>query len=72
VPGIDDVALLPRVVQMLNAEFDIPLCLDTPNPKALAAALQVAVGKVLVNSVNGEAKSMQAVLRLQLGLQMEL
>ena len=64
VPGIDDVALLPKVVQMLADEFDIPLCIDTPNPKALAAALKVAPGKVLVNSVNGEEASLKAVLPL--------
>ena len=64
VPGIDDVALLPKVVKMLSEEFDIPLCIDTPNPKALAAALKVAPGRVLVNSVNGEEASLNAVLPL--------
>jgi len=62
VPGIDDVALLPKVVKMLADEFDIPLCIDTPNPKALAAAMAFAPGKVLVNSVNGEEASLNAVL----------
>ncbi|MEN6300209.1 MAG: dihydropteroate synthase, partial [Anaerolineaceae bacterium] len=62
VPGIDDVALLPKVVKMLADEFDVPLCIDTPNPKALAAAMTVAPGKVLVNSVNGEEASLQAIL----------
>jgi len=62
VPGIDDVSLLPKVVEMVANEFDVPLCIDTPNPKALAAALKVAPGKVLVNSVNGEEASLSAVL----------
>ncbi len=62
VPGLDDVAMLPRVVQMLSENFDLPLCLDTPNPQALEAAMRVAPGKVLVNSVNGEEKSLAAVL----------
>jgi 5-methyltetrahydrofolate--homocysteine methyltransferase len=30
--GTDDVDFLPKVVQMLVSEFDIPLCLDSPNP----------------------------------------
>jgi 5-methyltetrahydrofolate--homocysteine methyltransferase len=64
VPGIDDVALLPKVAKMLGEEYDIPLCIDTPNPKALAAALEVAPGRVLVNSVNGEEASLSAVLPL--------
>ena len=64
VPGIDDVAMLSQVVQLLNDEYDIPLCLDLPNPKALAAALPLCSGKTLVNSVNGEEKSLEAVLPL--------
>ena len=62
--GTDDVDFLPKVVQMLVTEFDIPLCIDTPNPKALAAALPLVTGKALVNSVNGEDKSLDAVLPL--------
>lgn len=64
VPGIDDVALLPKVVALLGEHFDIPLCIDTPNPKALEAGLKVAPGRPLINSVNGEEASLQAVLPL--------
>lgn len=60
--GTDDVEFLPKIVKMLAEEFDIPLCLDTPNPKALAAALPLVQGRALVNSVNGEDKSLEAVL----------
>jgi 5-methyltetrahydrofolate--homocysteine methyltransferase len=61
-PGVDDVSLLPLTVQAIQKDFDVPLCLDSPNPKALEAALKVIDGKALINSVNGEEKSMQAVL----------
>jgi 5-methyltetrahydrofolate--homocysteine methyltransferase len=44
--------------------FDIPLCIDTPNPRAVEAALRVAAGKCLINSVNGEERSMAALLPL--------
>ncbi|GAB4424277.1 MAG: methyltetrahydrofolate cobalamin methyltransferase [Anaerolineales bacterium] len=64
VPGIDDVSMLKQVVQLLTEEFDIPLCLDSPNPEALAAALPLCAGKTLVNSVSGEEKSLEAVLPL--------
>lgn len=60
--GTDDVDYLPAIVKMLADEFDIPLCLDSPNPKALAAALPLVQGRALVNSVNGEEKSLAAVL----------
>lgn len=62
VPDIDQASLLPKVVEMLSIEFDVPLCLDSPDPKALESALSLAPGKVLINSVNGEEASLQAVL----------
>jgi 5-methyltetrahydrofolate--homocysteine methyltransferase len=61
-PGVDDVRLLPATVQALNEKFDIPLCLDSHNPKAIEAALKVAGGKCLINSVNGEGKSLNILL----------
>jgi 5-methyltetrahydrofolate--homocysteine methyltransferase len=61
-PGVDDVKLLPATVLAINAKFDIPLCLDSPNPRAIEAALKVAVGKCLINSVNGEENSLRALI----------
>jgi 5-methyltetrahydrofolate--homocysteine methyltransferase len=61
-PGVDDVKLLPETVLAIRNRFDIPLCLDSPNPKAIEAALKVAGGKCLINSVNGEEKSMRAII----------
>jgi 5-methyltetrahydrofolate--homocysteine methyltransferase len=61
-PGVDDVKLLPETVKVIQDKFDIPLCLDSPNPKAIEAALKVAKGKCLINSVNGEERSLSAIL----------
>ncbi len=61
-PGVDDVKLLPETVLAIRSKFDIPLCLDSPNSRAIEAALKVAGGKCLINSVNGEEKSMNALL----------
>ena len=61
-PGVDDVRLLPETVRAIMDRYDIPLCLDSPNPKAIEAALKIAPGKCLINSVNGEEKSMNALL----------
>ncbi len=61
-PGVDDVKLLPEVVKVIQERFGIPLCLDSPNPKAIEAALKVAEGKCLINSVNGEEVSLNALL----------
>lgn len=61
-PGVDDVKLLPETVKILQDKFEIPLCLDSPNPKAIEAALKVAEGKCLINSVNGAETSMKILL----------
>jgi 5-methyltetrahydrofolate--homocysteine methyltransferase len=61
-PGVDDVRLLPETVRVLQDKFDVPLCLDSPNPKAIEAALKVAAGKCLINSVNGEETALQTLL----------
>ena len=62
VPGIDEVAVLPEVAKLVSELVDVPLCLDSANHKAIAAALAVLPGRPLVNSVNGEEKSLEAVL----------
>jgi len=61
-PGVNDEELLPQAVIALQESFDIPLCLDSPNPKAIEAALKVAKGKCLINSVNAEEASLQRLL----------
>jgi len=61
-PGVDDESLLPLTVKAIQEAVDVPLCLDSPNPKALEAALKVCAGKPLINSVNGEEKSLEAIL----------
>ena len=61
-PGLDDTSLLAETVKVLVDRLQVPLCLDSNNPKALAVALQVAPGKPLVNSVSGEARKLQEIL----------
>jgi len=61
-PGVDDEKLLPEAVKIIQEKFDIPLCLDSPNPRALEATLRMANGKCLINSVNGEERSLNAIL----------
>jgi 5-methyltetrahydrofolate--homocysteine methyltransferase len=63
-PGVDDVKMLPRIVLAIMDSFDIPLCLDSPNPGAIEAALKVAGERCLINSVNGEEKSLNSLLPL--------
>jgi len=67
--GVDEVDLLPKAVRLVMETVDVPVCIDTPDAKALAAALAVhkelaPAGKPLINSVNGEEASLARVLPL--------
>jgi 5-methyltetrahydrofolate--homocysteine methyltransferase len=61
-PGVDETSLLPETVQAVTEIVDVPLCIDSSNPRALEAALKVYKGKALVNSVTGEDKSLKEIL----------
>jgi len=64
VAGVDEVALLPEAVKIVMEAVDVPLCIDSANPEALEAALEVYQGKPIVNSVSGEEASLQRILPL--------
>lgn len=64
VPGADEPDLLKKVIQIVMETTDVPLCIDTANPKALEAALSIYEGNPLVNSVNGEEVSLTNILPL--------
>lgn len=64
VPGLDDVKTMPKLIKALQAITDLPLQIDSSNPKAIEAGLRVYNGKPIVNSVNGEDKVMDAILPL--------
>ncbi len=55
---------LSWLVRTVQAAVDAPLCLDSPNPRALEAALQVHRGPALVNSITAEREKFQALLPL--------
>ena len=63
-PGIDEPAAMERAVFCVTGAVQTPLVLDSSSPLALEAGLKAADGKVLINSVNGEEKSLAAVLPL--------
>ena len=63
-PSIDEKDMMCRAVKALQGVTDVPLQLDSTIPEVLEAALRVYNGKPIVNSVNGEEKSLQTVLPL--------
>ena len=64
VPGTDETANLLSVTEELQAEFTLPLQIDTSDPAAMEAALRRYNGKAMINSVNGKRESMEAVFPL--------
>jgi 5-methyltetrahydrofolate--homocysteine methyltransferase len=63
-PGVDEPAALERAVYAISGVAGAPLVLDSSHPAALEAGLKAADGKVLINSVSGEIKSLKAILPL--------
>jgi 5-methyltetrahydrofolate--homocysteine methyltransferase len=63
-PGIDEAAAMERAVFCAAGAVAVPLVLDSSDPAALERGLKAADGKVLVNSVSGEGKSLERVLPL--------
>ncbi len=63
-PGIDEAAAMEQAVFCVTGAVQVPLVLDSSSPEALERGLQSADGKVLVNSVSGERKSLERVLPL--------
>ena len=62
VPGIDESHALRELTERLQATVSAPLQLDSANPHALEAACRGYAGRPLINSVNGKAESLAAVL----------
>lgn len=60
--GVDEVDMLPKAVKAIMGVVDVPLSLDSDNPKALAAALKEYKGKAIINSITGQESSMNQIL----------
>ena len=63
-PGVDEAEALERAVYAASGASSAPLVIDTSDPIALPQALKAVDGKVLINSVSGDAKSLARVLPL--------
>jgi 5-methyltetrahydrofolate--homocysteine methyltransferase len=63
-PGVDEISVLPRVLELVMNTVEAPLCIDINNTASLKGALEVYEGKALVNSVSMEEASFNEVLPL--------
>jgi 5-methyltetrahydrofolate--homocysteine methyltransferase len=64
IPGFDEAEMLSAVVKSVHEVVDVPLCIDSSTPEALEAAVPLAQGKVLINSVTAEEHSLERLLPL--------
>ena len=63
-PGIDERSMMLEVTRELQSVIDLPLQLDSNNPDVLEASLRCYNGIPMINSVNGEDASLNAILPL--------
>ncbi len=61
-PELDEPAVLRRLVGAIQAVSPLPLQIDSADPAAIKAACRCYCGKPIINSVNGKAESLDAVL----------
>jgi len=60
----EEPALLTWLVKTVQEVVDTPLCIDTANPEAAAAALRAHKGKALLNSTTGQKERYEAFVSL--------
>lgn len=61
-PGIDEAAMMIRVVKAVQSVVSLPLQIDSSDPAAIEAGLRACNGRAIVNSVNGEPEVLGAIL----------
>ena len=63
-PNATEPALLVKTLEIVQATVNVPLSIDSSVTPAIEAALKVAKGRPLVNSVTGEEEKLEAILPL--------
>ena len=64
IPLADEPAILAEAIRRVQAEVDVPLCIDSSIIEALEAGLAAYDGRALVNSTTGETEVLERVLPL--------
>lgn len=60
-PGIDEVATMKHVIQLLQEVISLPLQIDSSDSQAIEIACRYYNGKPLINSVNGKEEIMETI-----------
>lgn len=64
IPNCNETALLCNAVKKIQEICDLPLQLDSSNPNALKEAIRLYNGVPMINSINGDKASLDALLPL--------
>lgn len=62
----DEPQRLTWLTQVVGENFAVPLCLDSPSPQALQAALPLVKGTAIINSISAEPQRFNDILPLAL------
>ena len=60
----EEIEALAWLVEVVQEVVDKPLCVDSPNPKALEAALKVHKGIPMINSITAESDRYDSIIGL--------
>ena len=61
-PEIDEVSMMTETVRAVQSVTDLPLQIDSSDPKAIEAGLRACSGRAIVNSVNAEDDKLREIL----------
>jgi 5-methyltetrahydrofolate--homocysteine methyltransferase len=64
VPGIDEPKIMKEAVRTVIETTDLPIVIDSKDPKAVEEALKMCDGRPIVNSCSGEEKDIKNILPL--------
>lgn len=61
-PEINEEEIMVKVIKEIQSILDVPLQIDSTNPKVIEMGLRYYNGKAIVNSVNGETAVLERIL----------
>jgi cobalamin-dependent methionine synthase I len=63
---------LKWLVETVQSDVDVPCCIDSPDPEAITAALDVHKGTAMINSISLEKKRYEALLPIVSGTNLKV
>jgi len=62
IPGIDESKVMREMISIMAVSVDVPLVIDSSDPKVIEDVLRLYPGRALINSISGEKKKMDRLL----------